>query len=80
MDLSEIRKTLEDMSDEELMQTLQGVRQNRRTPAPRTQPTAKAKTSTPAKASMSLDALLASAKNDPAVKAALLAQLTGGKK
>ncbi len=79
MDLSQIRKTLEQMTTEELQASLQTIRQNRRTPAARPH---KAETKTKVKkdTGMSLEALLTSAMNNPEMKAALLAQLQGGKK
>lgn len=84
MDLSDLRQTLLEMTDEELQQTLQGIRQNRRTPV-KTIAKDKAKAETKASANSkkagepSLEALLASASNNPDAKAKLLAALLGGK-
>ena len=78
MDLSDLKSELGEKSDQELMDLLQGIRQNRRTPAAR--PKAETKKTTNKSETISLDALLASALQNPEMKAALLAQLKGGKK
>lgn len=77
MDLQDLRSVIENMSDEELLVSLQEIRQNRRTIKP------KAETKTAGiqkQSSMSLDDLLASAKANPAIAAQLLAALQGGRK
>jgi len=84
MDLSDLRKPLEDMSEEELATILHGIRQNRRTPAqaPKKAETKLASATAKKKPSDNLAALLAAAKTDPGIKAKLLEQLAalhGGK-
>ena len=78
MDLLNLKQLLTEMTDEELMETLHTVRQHRITVAPRTE--TKKKATTKAASTVSLDALLASALQNPEMKAKLLAELMKGDK
>lgn len=79
MELSDLRSTIENMSDEELQLILKDVRTNRRTSKPRAE-TSSNKPAKKQESTMGLDAMLKAAQANPAIAAQLLAALQGRKK
>jgi hypothetical protein len=77
VDLLDLKSGLEDKTDQELMELLQDIRHNRRTPPQTVRKSETKKSTTKKESTLSLDALLAS---DPNMKDRLLAALLGGKK
>lgn len=81
MDLLDLRKMIQNMTDEQLQAVLMEVRQNRRTPVARTSaPKKRAEPKPKATPELGLNELIALAKDNPEMREKLVQALLGGKK